>query len=65
MTDELHNTGQLSDTNFERLSAHFDQNQILELLALAGWYHAIAYMANGARTELEEWAPRFPERRED
>jgi hypothetical protein len=25
------------------------------------WYHAIAYLANGARVELEPWAARFPD----
>ena len=60
MVDELHDTGLLSDDTFAALSEHFSENAIIELLALAGWYHAISYMASGAQTELEEWAPRFP-----
>jgi alkylhydroperoxidase family enzyme len=64
MVDELHDLGSLSDPTYERLAAHFDEPQIIELLALAGWYHAISYIANGSRTELEDWAPRFPERRQ-
>ncbi|WP_296480967.1 carboxymuconolactone decarboxylase family protein [Phenylobacterium sp.] len=63
MVDELHDTGTLTDSTFAALGAHFDEPRIIELLALAGWYHAISYVANGARTELESWAPRFPERR--
>lgn len=63
MVDELHDTGTLTDATFAALAAHFDEALIIELLALAGWYHAISYVANGARTELEDWAPRFPERR--
>lgn len=63
MVDELHSTGGLSDEAFSALSTHFTENGIMELLALAGWYHAIAYMVNGMGTELEHWAPRFPEAR--
>lgn len=62
MVDELHDTGKLSDALFSKLAEHFDNNQIMELLALSGWYHAISYMANGMGVELEDWAPRFPQR---
>ena len=65
MTDELHDTGKLTDSTYEKLAEHFEAEAIIELLALAGWYHAIAYMANGMGTELESWAPRFPEKRDD
>lgn len=60
MVDELHDAGTLTDETFVALTEHFDEGQIIELLVLAGWYHAISYVANGARTELEDWAPRFP-----
>lgn len=63
MVDELHDTGTLTDATFAALAAHFDEARIIELLALAGWYHAISYIANAARTGREEWAPRFPPRR--
>lgn len=63
MVDQLHDTGGLSDDAFTTLAEHFDSNQMMELFALSGWYHAISYMANGMGTELEEWAPRFPARR--
>ena len=32
-------------------------DQVLDLLLLAGWYHAISYAANAARVAPEEWAP--------
>ena len=64
MVDELHDTGTLTDAAFAALRTHFDEARIVELLALAGWYHAISYVANGARTQREDWAPRFPERRQ-
>ena len=43
------------------MQARFSDATLLELLALAGWYHAICYIANGAQVELEPWAPPFPQ----
>jgi alkylhydroperoxidase family enzyme len=62
MVDQLHDTGQIGDETWQRLEARFSKDIILELLILAGWYHAIAYVANGARTELEAWGARFPKK---
>jgi 4-carboxymuconolactone decarboxylase len=42
------------------LAGEFSEEQLLELLALAGYYHAISFIANAARIELEEGTPRFP-----
>lgn len=61
LADELHLTGTVSDRLWGELAAHFDQRQLLELLVTAGWYHVIAYVCNGARVQLEEWAEPFPE----
>lgn len=63
MVDALHKAGSLEQDQFAALSTHFDEPVTIELFALAGWYHAIAYLANGMRTELEDWAPRFPAKR--
>jgi 4-carboxymuconolactone decarboxylase len=60
LADELHETSTVSDDCWQALTAHFDEQQILELLVTAGWYHAIAYVCNGAGLTLEEWAARFP-----
>jgi len=60
LSDELHQTGTLSDDLWESLAARFDEAQIVELIATAGWYHLIGYVCNGARIDLEEWAARFP-----
>jgi len=42
------------------LAGRWSVPQLLELLVLAGWYHVISYVANGAQVELETWAERFP-----
>jgi alkylhydroperoxidase family enzyme len=60
LVDELHDGATLSDALWSELGAHWSVPEILELLLVAGWYHAISYLANGARVEPEEWAARFP-----
>jgi alkylhydroperoxidase family enzyme len=57
--DELHDSSDLSDTSWAGLVAAFDESQLLDLLLLTGWYHAISYVARAARVELEPGAPRF------
>ncbi len=58
--DELHHTSTISDRLFNDLSADFDDKQILELTATAGWYHTIAYVIGVAGVAAEPWAARFP-----
>ena len=60
LVDVLHDTSHVPDALWEKLAAHWTSTQLLELLVLSGWYHAIAYVANGARVPLESWAARFP-----
>jgi len=61
MVDELHDTGAIDDGLWSALSARWTEEQLLDLLVLAGWYHVISYVANGARVEREDWARAFPE----
>jgi alkylhydroperoxidase family enzyme len=60
MVDDLHDRGSVSDATWAALCLRFPDTTLIELLVLVGWYHAIAYLANGARVELEQWAHRFP-----
>lgn len=60
--DELHATAHVSDALFAELRARFEEDQILELLALCGFYRAVSYLVNGAAIEPEPAAPRFPPR---
>ncbi|MFP3908069.1 MAG: carboxymuconolactone decarboxylase family protein [Acidimicrobiales bacterium] len=57
--DELHDNADVSDETWTQLSRAFTTEQILDLLLLTGWYHAISFAANGARVPLEDGAPRF------
>jgi alkylhydroperoxidase family enzyme len=51
--DELHDTGTLADRS------GFSDEELLELCALAGFYHLISFVANAARVPLEPWAARL------
>jgi alkylhydroperoxidase family enzyme len=59
--DELHDQGSVTEPTWRVMQARFSDATLLELLALAGWYHAICYIANGAQVEPEPWAPPFPQ----
>ena len=58
--DELHDTSNVSDETWAAMTGYWNVEQLLELLMLAGWYHLISFVANGARVPLEPWARRFP-----
>lgn len=60
LADELHDASAVSDELWAALSESFSEQQLIELIATAGWYHVIAYVCNGLRVQHEEWAPRFP-----
>jgi alkylhydroperoxidase family enzyme len=57
--DSLHDTNDFSDELWRELRAHFDESQILDLIMLTGWYHAISFAARALRVDLESGAPRF------
>lgn len=59
LVDELHDTAQLSDAGWNALAAHFSPEQVLELIALVGYYHTISFMTNACRVDLESTAARF------
>ena len=61
--DQLHDTADIADDAWAALAAHRSEAQLLDVLLLAGWYHAISFAANAARVDLEEWAPRFADYR--
>lgn len=60
LVDELHDTSGVSPELWEELASHFEPAQIVELLVLVGFYHAIAFVTNGLAIELEPAAERFP-----
>jgi alkylhydroperoxidase family enzyme len=57
--DALHDTADVDDALWARLAGSFTEPELLDLLLLCGWYHAISYAANAARVACEPGAPRF------
>jgi alkylhydroperoxidase family enzyme len=60
LMDALHDTSTVSEELRIELRRHWNENQILELTVLTGFYHLISFVANVAGARLESWAPRFP-----
>ena len=60
LVDDLVDRHTLSDATWSSLTAHFDEEQILEAIALVGFYHAISFLCNGLKLPLESYAARFP-----
>ena len=60
LVDQLHDRSQVDDATWAALAAHFDEPQLIELVMLAGWYHAISFVCNALRVPLETWQARLP-----
>ena len=57
--DALHDTSDVPEPLWAQLAAEFSEAELLDLLMLCGWYHAISFTARATRLELENWAPAF------
>jgi alkylhydroperoxidase family enzyme len=53
LADELHDSCGISDELWHALRAAFSDEAILELMAMAGYYRTVGYLANGLRLPLE------------
>ena len=62
LADQLHDTSTVTSALMGDLLETWSDEQVLEMLALAGAYHTISFIANAAAVPLEEWAARFPDR---
>jgi alkylhydroperoxidase family enzyme len=65
VADALHDRARIDDGLWNRLSQGMSETEILDLLMLCGWYHAISFAANGMELEGEPDAPRFRDVLED
>ncbi len=59
LADELHDRGQVPDDLWQTLAARWSAEQLLEAVALVGFYHLISFICNAAAVALEPWAARF------
>jgi alkylhydroperoxidase family enzyme len=60
LVDELHASSSLKDETWGKLSKFFSDEQLIELIMLAGLYHAVSFVVNGLKIENEAFAPEFP-----
>jgi alkylhydroperoxidase family enzyme len=58
--DALHDRATLTDAEYKALSAHYDDDKILEIILLCGFYRTVSYLANALALPLEGMAARFP-----
>jgi alkylhydroperoxidase family enzyme len=59
LVEQLHAAFKVDDALWTRLAATFSDEQLVELVMLAGQYHGIAMLVNALRVEREPGAPRF------
>jgi alkylhydroperoxidase family enzyme len=60
LVDALHDDARVDDALWAALRAHFTEEQLVELVALAGFYHLISFVANALRIPLEPFGARLP-----
>lgn len=60
LVDDLVDRRTIGDETWQILVAHFDETQILEAIAIVGYYHTISFLCNGLRLPSEPYAARFP-----
>jgi alkylhydroperoxidase family enzyme len=61
LADQLHDTSRVDDALWEELSGQFAADQLVELIVLAGLYHAVSFVINAIGIQHEAFAPGFPE----
>lgn len=57
--DRLHECSDVDDELWAALSEYFTEEQLLDLLALCGWYHTVSFLVRAARVEREPGIPGF------
>src|SRR5258708_6106846 len=60
MVDELDSKVVVSDTTWKALEQKYDNDQLLEVLLLAGFYRMLAGLLNTVGVELDEGVPGWP-----
>lgn len=60
MADELHDTATISDALWSAAAREWPDDQLIEIISIAGFYHAISFMTNACRMELEAFGVAFP-----
>lgn len=61
LADQLHETNAVDDALWAAAAARFSAAQLVELVMLAGLYHAVSNLVNALHVEPEPFAPAFPD----
>jgi 4-carboxymuconolactone decarboxylase len=62
LADELHDTCTVSGPLWSELADHYTDEQLLELVIVAGWYRLLSGVINAVGVPREPWGARFPDR---
>ncbi len=60
VVDDLVDRRMISEATWATARGHFDEPQMIEVIALAGYYHTISFLCRGLDLPLEDYATRFP-----
>ena len=60
IVDDLVDHRTIVEETWIRARKHFDEAQILEAIALVGYYHTISFFCRGLNLPLENYGARFP-----
>jgi alkylhydroperoxidase family enzyme len=60
LVDDLVDRRAIAPATWTELAVHFDETQILEAIAVVGYYHTISFLCVGLELPLESYAARFP-----
>jgi alkylhydroperoxidase family enzyme len=60
LVDDLVDQRTIGDATWQAARRHFGEAQILEAIALVGYYHTISFLCRGLELPPEDYAARFP-----
>jgi len=60
LVDDLVDHRTISDATWQTASQHFDEAQLLEAIAITGFYHTISFLCRGLELPAESYGTRFP-----
>jgi alkylhydroperoxidase family enzyme len=60
LVDDLVDHRTIADATWQAASQHFDEAQLIEAIAITGFYHTISFLCRGLKLPLESYGARFP-----
>ena len=60
LVDDLVDHRMIRPPTWQAAARHFDEPQLLEAIAITGFYHTISFLCRGLDLPLESYSARFP-----